>query len=258
MIISCPSCATRYELPAQQLAADGSVIRCAACGHNWLEASAIEVIDISPVTALAPAGRSNEPAQSASQLPMVIEDDDQDAVDLDLESNRIAAAAAKAEREFDERRRARRANVVGWGGLVSAIAVTFAGLYAFPNQIVHYAPGAAGIYERAGIEINRRGFEIRNIRQQHLLSDGTRVLALRGEVVNVSGRELKVPALRFVIKDEKRREVYAWTLNGVSTKALAAEGSTTFVTRLAAPPETADEIEIRFAQAGEIGSNAQP
>ncbi len=33
---------------------------------------------------------------------------------------------------------------------------------------------------------------------------------------------------------------------------------TNFVTRVAAPPETAKIVEIRFAHAEEIGSNAAP
>ncbi len=256
MIISCPSCATRYDLPARQIAADGSVIRCASCGHSWLEASAIEVIDISP----EPVLQLSAPVSGGSNLPAVADTaaDFDDGIDFDYESRRIAEAAARAERDFAERRRARRARAAGWSGLGAAIAATLGALYLFPAQVVRYAPGAAIAYEKIGMPVNVHGFEIRNVVQQHLLSDGTRVLALRGEVANVSGAERKVPALRFVMKDAGRRQVYAWTLNGVATKALPADQTTTFVTRLAEPPETADEVEISFAGAGEIGSNAAP
>lgn len=256
MIISCPSCATRYDLPRQQIAADGSVIRCASCGHSWLEASAVEVIDISPEPALQISG-STKPG---ARLPMVVDayDDTDDGVALELESRRIAAAAAQAERQFSERRRRRRARATGWLGLASAVAATLGALYLLPAHVVRFAPGAALAYKKIGMPVNVHGFEIRKVVQQHLLSDGTRVLALRGEVANVSGTERKVPALRFIIKDKAQSQVYAWTLNGVATKALQADQTTTFVTRLAEPPETADEVEIRFARAEEIGSNAQP
>ncbi|MGH6821659.1 MAG: zinc-ribbon domain-containing protein, partial [Methylocella sp.] len=43
MIISCPSCATRYDMPASRIAAEGTMIKCAACGQSWLEGRAIEV-----------------------------------------------------------------------------------------------------------------------------------------------------------------------------------------------------------------------
>ncbi len=257
MIISCPSCATRYDLAPQQIADDGSVIRCASCGHSWLEASAIEVIDISPKPRLALDGPS---PSLDDQLPVLVEDleDDSDPVDVDYETRRIAAAAARAQKESAERRRNRRAKTAGWCALAGAISASLTALYLFPAHVVRHAPGAALAYQKLGIPVSLAEFEIRNVDQQHLLSDGTRVFALRGEVANVSGKPLKVPALRFIIKDERRREVYAWTLAGVAGKALEPSQVTTFVTRIAEPPETADEVEIRFAQANEIGSNAQP
>ena len=255
MIISCPSCATRYDLPRQQIAADGSVIRCTACGHSWLEASAVEVIDVTPPSRPLLEG----PSGHDRHLPVLASDiEEDDSVAVDLESRRIAQAAARAERDYQTRRKARQAKLAGWGLLAGAIAATFAGLYAFPGHVVRFAPGAAQVYERAGIAVNLVGFEIRNVKQQHLLTDGTRVLALRGELVNVSGEDKKVPSLRFVLKDASKQEVYAWSLNGVSTEALPADQTTTFITRVAAPPESADEVEIRFARAAEIGSNAQP
>ena len=114
------------------------------------------------------------------------------------------------------------------------------------------------LYDLAGIEVNVRGFEIRNIKQQHLIADGTRVFAVRGQVVNLSGGDSKAPALRFILRDANQREVYAWTLDGVATRSLKPDEATSFVTRIASPPETADDLQIRFAQASEIGSNARP
>jgi hypothetical protein len=220
-----------------------------------LEASAVEVIDITPPTRPLLEG----PERTEHYLPVLASDvEEDDSVAVDLETRRIAQAAVQAERDFQARRKQRRAKLAGWSLLGGAVAATLAGLYAFPNHVVRLAPGAAQVYERAGIPVNLVGFEIRNVQQQHLLSDGTRVLALRGELINVSGEDKKVPSLRFVLRDGSKREVYAWSLNGVSTEALPADQATTFITRVAAPPESADEVEIRFARVEEIGSNAQP
>jgi hypothetical protein len=47
--------------------------------------------------------------------------------------------------------------------------------------------------------------------------------------------------------------LHAWTLNSVGKGPIQAQVVTSFVTRLAAPPEGVDSVEIRFAKPGEIG-----
>jgi len=242
MIISCPSCATGYDLPENSLTVDGTVIRCANCGHSWLESSAIEVIDATP-----------EPTVN---LPAMVPDED--GYELEIEALRLARASMAAEREHKEQQARKRANAKGWGILGGCMAAGLAAFALFPQQIAKYAPGTIALYEKAGIDINFRGFEIRNIKQQHMVSDGTLVYAVRGEVTNVAGKESKAPALRFILRDAKDREVYAWTLAGVTNRMLQPDETTSFVTRIASPPETADELQIRFAHAAEIGSNARP
>ena len=240
MIVSCPSCATRYDLPGNSVAADGSVIRCAHCGHSWLESSAVEVIEIRP-----------EPIPA---LPAPVDGDD--SYELDIEALRLTKASLAAERQHEEARQIRQAKTRGWCTLAAGIAAAITGVLLFPQHIVAYAPGAMKLYDMAGIEVNVRGFEIRDIKQQHLIADGTRVFAVRGQVVNLKRKDGKAPALRFILRDASKREVYAWTLNGVTNRALKPDEVTNFVTRIASPPETADDLQIRFAQASEIGLNA--
>ena len=226
------------------MAADGSVIRCANCDHSWLESSAIEVIDALPQPVI-------------SNLPAVLDDDD-DSYELDIEALRLTKASLAAERLHADARLRKRATARGWFSLSGTIAAAIAALFLFPQQIAQYAPGTIKLYEKAGIKINLRGFEIRNIVQQQLVADGTRVFAVRGQVINVTDQDGKAPALRFILRDAGKREVYAWTLDGVTNRSLKPEEATSFVTRIASPPETADDLQIRFAHASEIGSNARP
>ena len=37
MILTCPECTTRYQTDASQFAPDGRKVRCAKCGHVWLQ-----------------------------------------------------------------------------------------------------------------------------------------------------------------------------------------------------------------------------
>ena len=239
MIATCPSCATRQAVPRGGADADGSVMRCTACGHGWIEASAVDMTVIEDLS-----------------MPLAVVD--AATPDVMAEARRIARAARLAGEQAARRRQARLAALRGWAALAASVAATLGLLATFPEAVVRAAPAAAAFYEKAGIAVNLRGFEIGNVVQQMLLADGEPVLAVRGEVANVSGGDLKVPALRFVIADADGRPVHAWTLNAVATRPLAAGEKTSFVTRLAAPPEAGETIEIRFARADEMGSNARP
>jgi hypothetical protein len=45
MITGCPSCATHDALPARRTAGDTWMSACPTCGHELLEAKAIEIFD---------------------------------------------------------------------------------------------------------------------------------------------------------------------------------------------------------------------
>jgi predicted Zn finger-like uncharacterized protein len=236
MIIACPSCATRYDLPPGAGTEDGTVIRCAACNHSWLEARAVEI-------------------EAVAHEPLALADG---TGDLEHEARRIAEDSAAARRRFEERRGVRRRRRAGWAMLILAATLPVAVVAAVPDRLVAVAPAMANLYGAVGIQVNPRGFDIRNVENQKLVKDGTTVLAIRGDIVNISRFERKVPSLRFVLRDAGGRELYAWTLASVGARPLKAGEMTNFVTRVAAPPEEADNIEIRFARDDELGSNARP
>jgi predicted Zn finger-like uncharacterized protein len=235
MIISCPTCATRYDLPAGRLADDGTMIKCASCGTSWLEARAIEVATAPP-----------------RQQPTVIEH----GFEPDQEVRRLVEASREAEEAFALKLRHRRRRRLGWAIFALAALSPLVPALAFPETVVRLAPASIVLYERLGREVNIYGLELRNVEMQHLVSDGTRVLTVKGEIVNITSGERKIPSLRFGLRDAAGNEVYDWTVDSTARPLRGGE-STTFVTRIATPPEAARNVEIRFAHADEIGSNAR-
>jgi predicted Zn finger-like uncharacterized protein len=236
MIVACPSCATRYDYPASRFSGTGTMVRCAECGHSWIESRVAEVIDI--------------PARSVPAI-----DVDPDA---DREIKRLVDASRAAQELFEAQRRNRQKHRRGWAAFAAAIGAPVVLAMLFPEQIVRTAPAAARIYERAGIGVNIYGLEIRHVEQKHLIVDGaSRVLAIKGDIVNVSGSDRKVPSLRFILRDQSANEVYAWTLDA-SMRPLRPGEMTSFTTRVASPPADAQAVQIRFARIDEIGSNAKP
>ncbi len=236
MIIDCPSCATRYDIPPSRLAAQNARMNCSACGKAWIESGSVAVVD-APVR----------------DLPAVIDYD----APSEREIERLVEASRVAREDFAARKRARSRNLRGWGALAASLLLPIGVALAFPEEFVRVAPASARLYEAAGISVNIYGLELRNVEQQHLIVDGQRMLAVKGLVVNVSGEDRKVPSLRFGLRDKDGKEVYHWTTSP-GTRPLRTGEINNFVTRVASPPENGEKLEIRFARIDEIGSNTIP
>jgi hypothetical protein len=217
-------------MPASRIAAEGTMIKCAACGQSWLEGRAIEVTGVSP-----------------GALPAVI-----DHFEPDAEIRRLVEASQNARDNFVIKRRQRRRRLAAWGALASAMTVPTIMAMVFPEAVVSAAPATISAYKALGQEINIYGIDLRRIEMQHMMVDGTRVLAIKGEIVNISGGDRKIPSLRFGLSSETNAEVYKWTLDS-GARPLKPGEITNFVTRVASPPEAAKTLQIRFAHADEIG-----
>lgn len=236
MIISCPSCSTHYNFPEQRLSGDGMAISCSACGHGWIESRAIEIVDISP-----------------RKVPTVIEH----GFEPDSEVKRLVEASRRAKEAFAIKKRQRLGRLRGWAILGACLLMPVAAAASFPEVVASLAPVTVRAYDAVGYNVNIYGLEIRRVEQQHAFVDGVRVLSIKGEISNISNSTQKIPWLRFGLNDGRQAEVYTWTLD-TGARPLRAGESTSFVTRVASPPESAKNLQIRFAHRDEIGSNASP
>lgn len=234
MIIRCPSCTTRYDLPTARFDADGTMMKCSFCGHDWIESRAIEIV--------------REPV---NRLPPIVEP----AVTADEEVLRLLAASQEAQQTFASQRKRRRIASIAWASLVFAIASPVALAVAFPEAVVKTAPASFPFYEAIGRDVNIYGLGIVDVHVQHLLVDGKRVVAVKGTIVNISSSVRKIPWLRFALTDDEKSELYSWHLE-TNARPLAVGESTNFVTRIASPPDKAGAVKIRFAQTEEIVSNS--
>jgi predicted Zn finger-like uncharacterized protein len=236
MIVRCPSCSTRFDLPANRLDADGTMIKCSSCGHDWIEGRAVEIS-----------------RQNVGQLPALIEP----SFEPDSEIRRLVDATREAQEAFANRKKRRRMAAAAWFGLAMFAGTPLVYAVTFPETVVSIAPATLPAYQWMGTDVNIYGLDIRQVELQHLLVEGKRVIAVKGEISNVSGRQRKIPWLRFGLKNEAKSEVYSWTLD-TNSRPLDPGQTTNFVTRIASPPEMSNSIEIRFARPEEIGSNTSP
>lgn len=236
MLASCPSCSARNTLNTRE--AQGlSLAECRACAHRWREIEALEAIDVTEL--------------STPLVPRVITHDEAP----DRESRRLVELARESQDRYAAQKQARSRKIRNWAIFAGFLLAPIVPALAMPELVVKAAPITEKFYAAAGYDINLYGLEIRRVERQHAVIDGKRILSVKGEISNIDGETRKIPHLRFVLEGPSGEALYAWTLD-TAARPLRAGETTGFVTRVAAPPEAAQNLKIRFARGDEIGVDA--
>ena len=274
MNIICPSCHTHYAVDLQ-FPEQGRKVRCAKCGETWhalaMDAAAIHA----PANAVAPHeitsdGQSEganpdafaaaaavdgsgpdtetlphiEPAPDIAWMQALAEEDAR-ARHARLVDDDEGAATGATRRVVIRRRktispaRAFQAFVIG---------VTAAGLFAaftHKEEVVSLAPSTARLYALAGVDVNIRGLAFKNLQFAQETENGVPVLAVSGDIVNVAGTSVAVPAIRLSLAGSNTPELYSWTIDP-TLSALGPGETLPFTARLAAPPREAATVSVRF------------
>ncbi len=275
MIITCPSCSSRYPVDAASFAPAGRKVRCAKCGHSWhqsppadLDIAAAQPVDEkgaveapAPVLPMQPVRKKVFGEKAAADAPSApartakpVEEDDvvfSDKADGGEPATATGMAADIGNRFRAEIRRAatlRRGKTLtaaGWVVLILFVAATLGTGYFYRTDIAALWPATTKVYAALGEPINLRGLEFRNVSYERQTEEGLPVLAVSGEVVNVSGERVTLPRLRVGLLDAKQKELYHWTF-ALSETQLPPNETASFVTRLSSPPPEARDIEVRF------------
>lgn len=147
-------------------------------------------------------------------------------------------------------RRGRVVAVIGWAALIAFVAGTLYGAFRFREDIAVLWPTTAKLYAAVDKPVNLRGIEFRNVAYERQAENGLPVLAVKGEIVNVSRERRVLPRLRVGLRDKNQRELYHWTF-ALPEKELAPQQAAEFATRLSSPPVEARDLEVRFVLRGE-------
>lgn len=241
MILTCPQCATRYQVDAGNFPSSGRNVRCAKCGHVWHQSGPVPEPDPeSEMTTREPLPTPSHAtgataAQGIAHAPM------------------SAIRTQHAQEEHEEGRASslgRAAVAAGWLLLtVLVFAIGWAAVV-FRDNVATWLPQTISLYGAAGLSVNPRGVDIADIAYQRRIEDGQVVLTVSGTIVNRSTHELSVPLVRVTLFDGDKHELYHWTfVPNVST--LQPSQATHFRTRLSSPPAGIQDLEVRFAKAGE-------
>jgi len=321
MLLSCPNCATSYEVDRTSLGPTGRSVRCLRCRHIWFASNAMAFADIAKahradVAALAgvttvavapsppaeppvppPAAIDAEPISDANVAsvdgqaaedpiatplaPEMAEAEDSappPAATTVAPLNDLAVASAdapvlapaddvtppqSADTVAHERtvggdietvaarrivRAAKRRRTRSLQGLTTAILVLLAiitGLVAWRSDVVRWLPQTASLYAAIGMPVNLRGLELANVMTGRESKAGVPLLVVAGEIVSRSRHAVEVPRLRFALRNDSGKEIYAWT--ALPSHAVLTPGATlAFRSRLASPPGEVHQVLVRF------------
>ncbi|MBN9588348.1 MAG: hypothetical protein BGN85_13450 [Alphaproteobacteria bacterium 64-11] len=239
MIITCPSCATRYTVDGARFPAAGRTVRCSKCAHSWHQAGeAPEQEAPAPESPPPPApepgaGAAPEAAQTTHAADPVF-----------IRDMTPAAASAPARKAVPPGL----AVAAGWVGLIAMVVLIAVSAVRYRQDIAVIWPQSAGVYSGLGLPVNDRGIDFRQVNYKRQSEDGQVVLAVSGRIVNTGPRELPVPqTVRVTLSDADNRELYHWTFKP-NASTLKPGQSVPFATRLSSPPATARHLEVRFSK----------
>lgn len=281
MQIVCPHCTTSYAVDPAKFGTGGRRVRCARCHEVWLAtpeemvATALSAtghsgayagselrqndIEISDdwrddqaphvespsISADLPGPESPEQADTAGHWPSLAQQDE------------AAAGGRRSGYQFGRLSRSVIPSLkpAAWAAALPRAftlptlcavlgALTFA-LIVWRADVVRLMPQTAAFFRMAGMGVNLRGLAFADVKIGTETVNNKPVLLIEGAIVDIARHPVEIPRLRFIVRDAKGTEIYAW--NAVLEQPVLNPGEQVpFKTRLASPPAEGREIAVRF------------
>ena len=278
MLVTCPNCSRRYQVPDMVVGMKGRTMRCANCQHQWPQpfvASQPEARQKRPEARMVtdpPRQRAPEPVMATT-----FETDERG-----IEDDLLAAAMRQEEtgdegaeeggaNPFDsiaqmmmeqppapipdmfanatgERRPRRRgALILALVAVVLVVAVVGGAAYFLQDRLINKYPAAAEIFDKAHLrnEVVGAGLEFRGVGAERNQQDGHEVLVVRGVIANTTDNSRSIPPVRLALYDGQNL-VQEKVIDAPQPK-IDGKGTASFRVALDLPDPHASRFEVTFS-----------
>jgi predicted Zn finger-like uncharacterized protein len=272
VVIECPKCGTRYQLPEEAFGTKGRRVSCAHCGETWLAKP--ERVPLPDPDVLFDAVAEQklddvfEAEEKAGAVATVTDDPEEEERLRTLAEIKAAIAPKsprlpesipdpagdrKRQKAFDKRQAAlfrqlplAKVRRIARIASVSVLAVVIVCAIAFRTEIVRQFPDLAGVYEALGLGVNVVGLEFRDVNTMVTVRGGATVMQVDGRIFSVAPRAMVVPPVIVALLDSEGKAVYEWSVVPVVGDLEPGE-VVDFSTQLSSPPEGATRVRLRFS-----------
>lgn len=293
VVIACPHCGTRYQVPPETLGPTGRKVSCAHCGKAWLaearmppaeedrlftpieeealdrEFKAIEnrngIAEIpASLRGVMPDGAPPpEVVRSIAEIKAAIAPKPAE-TPVEPAPQRATAAERAASGKLEKRQRAvarglpaaRLFRMIRIAAVVLLVAVLAGGLV-FRTEIVRLAPAMAGVYSALGMKVNVVGLEFSEVSTLMSRRGDSEVISVTATIRGVEPRRVVVPPVVVSLLDAKGTSLYQWSVMPPAPDVEPGE-AVAFSAELASPPKGATQLRLGFASGRQTVAMAVP
>jgi predicted Zn finger-like uncharacterized protein len=236
IVLSCPSCSTRYRANPSAIDGVGRRVRCASCSHTWT-AELDDPADLPALEAVDGGGSVDE------EVAPVEED--------------VKPHEAFREREAAKRRTMSAAVAGGaWGGLATVCALLLMTAWVFRVDVVTLWPRAASAYAAMGAEVNPFGFSVGELTITRESEHGVPLVVIEGSIKNFDRRARALPTVRALLKDDHGESLLEWTIP-LEGGRLSAGEVREFRSIVSDPPPQSVEAEVVLVAATRLAEHGR-
>ena len=276
VMIACPHCGTRYQVPFATIGSDGREVQCAQCGKSWHATANVappapvdpDILFPKDENALDFAFETEEKAVAPATFPHPA------SLPVDLDHERTLAeiraviapksrrstgnvidpkTLSKVKESFSRRQKsvvgklplARMRRTARMSALVLLISMLVLG-FSLRADLVRWFPQLAGLYASIGLPVNIVGLEFQDSKTINTLREGKIVMQISARIRSIAGRPVEVPAVLVSLLNDKGQAVYEWTVTPNIAEMDPGE-MMDFTTEVNSPPDGAVSVRLSFA-----------
>ncbi len=237
MIVTCPTCATRYLVDPTALRATGRTVRCARCSATWHQAPPDDMPAPPAAEPVTPPSMVGGGVESSMAVGSIGE------ADPSLQRFRSQLPA------IPEKRRRFSGVMIGWVALGLVLIIIVGGLAGFRTQVAAAWPATTRLYSAIGwpLPAAKPNFDIRVQKASETMVDTKPVLTVTGDIGNISQLAMPTPPLRLVLKNKDKTKILATKDFTVDQASLQPGQTAPFQIVLPDPPADIGNVTVEFA-----------